>query len=259
MKKPVKREALCVKPVWTKESATKLLRVALDDEAASFRDGQWETIDAIIHNRKKMLLVERTGWGKSIVYFISAKIFRDRGQGPTVIISPLLALMRNQIAAAERIGIRAVTINSTNQDEWKSVKGQLLDNQVDVLLISPERLSNDDFIKDILIPVGQRLGLLVIDEAHCISDWGHDVDLALRRIADRVRMGGHDVPAESVRRRFERGLHNLFHVYRPLLDSLIMFDNSTDEPRIIAHEKNGILTVRNDSTFRTILALAEVK
>jgi len=90
--------------------------------------------------------------------------------GPTVIISPLLALMRNQIAAAERIGIRAVTINSTNQDEWKSVKRQMLDNLVDVLLISPERLSNDEFIKDILIPVGQRLGLLVVDEAHCISD-----------------------------------------------------------------------------------------
>ncbi len=96
-------------------------------------------------------------------------------------------------------------------------------------------------------------------QIHLFFLWVHDVDLALRRIADRVRMGGHDVPAESVRRRFEKGLHNLFHVYRPLLDSLIMFDNSTDEPRIIAHEKNGILTVINDSTLRTIMALAEVK
>lgn len=133
-----------------KKKGTELLRQALENNAVCFRDGQWETIDALINGRDKILLVQRTGWGKSIVYFISAKIFRDRGQGPTIIISPLLALMRNQIAAAERIGIRAVTINSTNQGEWESVRDQMLSDQVDVMLISPERLSNDAFIQDIL-------------------------------------------------------------------------------------------------------------
>jgi len=183
-----------MKTVWTKEDATKLLRLALDDKTINFRDGQWETIDALIHGRKKILLVQRTGWGKSIVYFISAKILRDWGMGPAVIISPLLALMRNQIAAAERIGIRAVTINSTNQDEWKSVKSKMLDNQIDVLLISPERLSNDEFIKDILIPVGQRLGLLVVDEAHCISDWGHDFRPDYRRIVNVLQQMPPNMP-----------------------------------------------------------------
>lgn len=183
-----------MKTAWTKKKGTELLRQALNSDAVYFRDNQWETIDALIYGRKKILLVQRTGWGKSIVYFISARVFRDWGQGPTVIISPLLALMRNQIAAAERIGVRAVTINSTNQDEWESVKNQMLNDQVDVMLISPERLANDGFIKDILAPIGQRLGLLVIDEAHCISDWGHDFRPDYRRIVSILQQMPPNMP-----------------------------------------------------------------
>src|SRR5665647_3116989 len=104
--------------------ALTLLRTAISDEKADFRSGQWEAIDIVINQRKKLLVVQRTGWGKSIVYFISTRILRDRGYGPTIIISPLIALMRNQIAAAERIRIRAVTINSTNRDDWEAIKGQ---------------------------------------------------------------------------------------------------------------------------------------
>jgi ATP-dependent DNA helicase RecQ len=183
-----------MKTNWTRENATELLRRSLNYNAASFREGQWETVDGLTHNRKKILLVQRTGWGKSIVYFLSAKILRDQGQGPTVIISPLLALMRNQIAAAERIGIRAVTINSTNPDEWGLVKRQVLQGQADVLLISPERLSNDDFINNVLMPLGQHLGLLVVDEAHCISDWGHDFRPDYRRIINVLQQMPRNMP-----------------------------------------------------------------
>lgn len=167
-----------------KQSTLALIKKALNDDEVSFRDGQWETIDALVHHNKKILLVQRTGWGKSIVYFISARMMRDQGKGPAIIISPLLALMRNQIAAAERIGIKAVTINSSNQDEWALVKGRLLADQVDVVLISPERLANDDFIDEVLLPVSRRIGLLVVDEAHCISDWGHDFRPDYRRIVN---------------------------------------------------------------------------
>lgn len=183
-----------MKTNWTKEYATELLRRGLNHNAISFRHGQWETIDGLVRNRNKILLVQRTGWGKSIVYFLSAKILRDQGQGPTVIISPLLALMRNQVAAAERIGIRAVTINSTNPDEWELVKGQVLQGQADVLLISPERLSNDDFINNVLMPLGQHLGLLVVDEAHCISDWGHDFRPDYRRIINVLQQMPRNMP-----------------------------------------------------------------
>lgn len=181
-------------PVWTEEKARNLLRVALNSSEARFREGQWETIDSLVNHRRKMLLVQRTGWGKSIVYFISARAFRDLGLGPTIIISPLLALMRNQIEAAERIGIRAVTINSTNLNEWEAVKGQMLADQVDVMLISPERLANDEFIEKILLPVGQRIALLVVDEAHCISDWGHDFRPDYRRIVNVLRQMPPNMP-----------------------------------------------------------------
>lgn len=179
--------------LWSKEKALNLLRVALSNHNAQFRNGQWETIDQLVNQGQKMLLVQRTGWGKSVVYFISARILRDQKRGPTIIISPLLALMRNQIAAAERIGIRAVTINSTNQDDWGKIKDQILGDQIDTLLISPERLANDEFIENILLPIGQRIGLMVVDEAHCISDWGHDFRPDYRRIINILRQ----IPANT--------------------------------------------------------------
>lgn len=123
-----------------RSQALSLLRQSLNNYTANFRDDQWEAIAAIIQERSRLLVVQRTGWGKSLVYFLATRLLRDKGAGPTLLISPLLALMRNQIVAAGRIGIRAATINSSNTDEWEAVKAQLLAGQVDLLLISPERL-----------------------------------------------------------------------------------------------------------------------
>lgn len=167
--------------------AQQLLQTALANPAAEFRDGQWEAIDALVNHRQKLLVVQRTGWGKSSVYFISTKIFRDRGMGPTIIISPLLALMRNQIESAQRLGIVAETMNSTNQDDWQVVTQRILNNEIDCLLISPERLANDSFIEKVLQPIADRIALMVIDEAHCISDWGHDFRPDYRRITNILR------------------------------------------------------------------------
>lgn len=218
-----------------KTEALKLLRSSTANPEAEFREGQWESIDSLVNRQSRLLVVERTGWGKSSVYFIATRILRNRGRGPTLIVSPLLALMRNQIDAAEQLCISALTLNSTNHDDWPAYHQAIKDDEVDALLISPERLANDQFVEDVLLPVAGRVGLLVVDEAHCISDWGHDFRPDYRRLV-------------NVLKRMPKGL--------PILATTATANNRVIEDVV---SQLGDIEVQRGSLMRKSLHLATLK
>src|SRR6476469_2152443 len=173
-------------PGGTRDDAERHLQALVGRDDVRLHDDQWAAIEALVVQQSRVLVVQKTGWGKSAVYFVATALMRSLGAGPTVIISPLLALMRNQIEAAERAGIHAATINSTNVEDWAAIRGRVEAGEIDVLLVSPERLNNPTFRDEVLPQLTETSGVRVIDEAHCISDWGHDFRPDYRRIRQMI-------------------------------------------------------------------------
>ena len=173
--------------------ATSLLQTMLGPNAA-FRDGQLEAIHALVENRARLLVVQKTGWGKSLVYFIAARMLRDRGAGPAFLVSPLLSLMRNQEQMAARIGVHALRLDSSNRDAWRDILDSLSAGHCDLLMVSPERLANQQFRTQTLPSIQRGIGMMVVDEAHCISDWGHDFRPDYRRIVQVVNVLPSTIP-----------------------------------------------------------------
>jgi ATP-dependent DNA helicase RecQ len=178
----------------TRTDAQAILSTLVGSDDADFHEGQFEAISALVDDHSRALVVQRTGWGKSAVYFVATLLLRRRGAGPTILVSPLLALMRDQIAAASRAGVRAVAINSTNPHEWAEIQRALANDEVDVLLVSPERLNNPSFREQQLPELVRSTGMLVVDEAHCISDWGHDFRPDYRRLRELIAQLPAEVP-----------------------------------------------------------------